>query len=75
MLYVSNDYNLKTRIQSMARIHRGGQTHDCDYFDVVATGPNGQKTIDHVVLKALKEKENLATWTAAAWRKALVEVA
>jgi SNF2 family DNA or RNA helicase len=73
MVYLSNDFNLKTRIQSMARTHRAGQTHDCEYYDFVATGPNGQKTIDHQILKALDSKSNLASWTAAAWRTALME--
>lgn len=73
MVYMSNDFNLKTRLQSMARIHRGGQDHECFYFDFVAVGPKGQKTIDHHALKALNAKENLASWTAAKWRQALSE--
>lgn len=67
MVYLSNDFNLKTRLQSMARIHRAGQVHECYYFDFVAQGPRGQKTVDHIALKALNNKENLASWTAAAW--------
>lgn len=71
MVYLSNDFNLKTRLQSMARIHRAGQEHECFYYDFTATGPKGQKTVDHIALKALGNKENLATWTAAAWRREL----
>lgn len=43
------------------------------YVDVLATGPAGQKTIDHSVVRALKTKEELARRTAAAWRKELVD--
>lgn len=71
VVYISNDYCLKTRIQSMARVHRSGQTMPVNYYDIVATGPQGQKTMDHVALKALLSKEELANWTVAAWRAAL----
>lgn len=71
VLYVSNDYNLMTRLQSMDRVHRPGQTYPVSYFDIVATGPQGQKTVDHSVAKALQRKENVATWTTAAWVAAL----
>lgn len=73
VVYLSNDYSLKTRLQSEDRVHRPGQLHPVSYFDMVAEGPQGQRTIDHVVLKALREKDDLARWTTSAWRKALVE--
>ena len=73
VFYISNDYNLKDRLQSMDRVHRPGQTKPVSYFDVVATGPKGQKTIDHVILKAQKKKENLAILTTSAWIKELQE--
>jgi SNF2 family DNA or RNA helicase len=67
VVYVSKDYNLKTRLQSEDRVHRPGQVSDVSYFDIIAEGPNGQKTIDHVIMKALKNKQNLAEMTTAAW--------
>lgn len=70
---LSSDHNLKTRLQSEDRVHRPGQTEAVSYYDFVATGPDGQKTIDHVVLKALLDKESLATWTSSAWVKALTD--
>lgn len=73
VIYVSHDYSLKTRLQSEDRVHRPGQTHHVSYTDVMAVGPAGQKTIDHAVIKALRQKNDLATWTAAAWRSALTE--
>jgi SNF2 family DNA or RNA helicase len=67
VMYISNDYSLMVRAQSEDRVHRPGQRHVVSYYDVVATGPQGQKTVDHTVLKALVEKQNLATWTTSAW--------
>lgn len=67
VVYLSNDYSLKTRLQSEDRVHRPGQTHAVSYFDVVAVGPQGQKTIDHTVMKALRKKEDLAMLTTSAW--------
>jgi SNF2 family DNA or RNA helicase len=73
VIYVSHDYSLKTRLQSEDRVHRPGQVHHVSYTDVIAVGPAGQKTIDHAVIKALRQKNDLATWTASAWRSALKE--
>jgi SNF2 family DNA or RNA helicase len=73
VMYLSNDYSLKTRLQSEDRVHRPGQTNVVSYYDVVATGPDGQKTIDHHIIKALREKNDIATWTTSAWLAALRE--
>lgn len=70
--YLSNDFSLANRLQSEDRVHRPGQQSVVTYTDFVACGPNGQKTVDHVVLKALQTRSDLATWTARAWRDALV---
>ena len=73
VMYMSNDWSLKTRLQSEDRTHRPGQTRNVSYFDLVATGPKGQKTIDHRVIGALRTKQNLAEWTASAWIHALTQ--
>jgi len=73
VVYISNSYSLMTRLQSMDRVHRPGQVFPVSYFDIVATGPSGQKTVDHLVVKALRTKEDLATWTTKAWVQALRE--
>jgi len=73
VVYLSNDFSLLSRLQSEDRVHRPGQTHHVLYLDVLATGPKGQRTIDHHVVKALRGKSDLATWTVAAWKKALEE--
>lgn len=67
VIYMSNDFSYKTRKQSEDRVHRPGQIYPVSYYDVVATGPNGQKTIDHTVVKALLAKHDLANLTTSAW--------
>ena len=73
VVYLSNSFSLLNRLQSEDRVHRPGQTHHVLYLDVLATGPKGQKTVDHHIVKALRTKQDIATWTVAAWKKALVE--
>ena len=71
VVYLSNDYSLKTRLQSEDRVHRPGQRNVVSYFDVIAVGPNGQRTIDAAIVKALRDKNDLASWTTGAWVAAL----
>jgi SNF2 family DNA or RNA helicase len=73
VVYISNDFSLKTRLQSEDRVHRPGQMFPTSYFDIIATGPAGQKTIDHTVVKSLKAKLELATFTTSAWIQVLME--
>lgn len=73
-VYISNDYSLLMRQQSEDRIHRSGQkASTVNYLDLLATGPQGQKTIDHKVRRALLTKDALALKTTAFWRYALLE--
>lgn len=74
VVYMSNDFSLKTRLQSEDRVHRPGQIHAVSYYDMIATGPQGQKTIDHHIFKALRNKEDLADLTTSAWLDILTEV-
>lgn len=67
VVYMSNDFRYGTYVQSEERVHRPGQTSPVEYFDIIATGPQGQRTIDHTLLAARERKENLARWTTAAW--------
>lgn len=71
VVYLSNDYSLGIRLQSEDRCHRTGQINPVTYVDVLATGPTGQRTVDHIILKALREKEEVANWTTSRWRKEL----
>lgn len=71
VVYLSNDFSFMTRQQSEDRCHRPGQRNNVIYLDVLATGPNGEKTIDHHVVKSLRSKGDLANFTVSAWKKAL----
>lgn len=73
MIRMSNDYSLFKRLQSDDRIHRPGQTSPTSYADIIATGPKGQKTVDHTIIAALIAKESLANLTTSAWVDALME--
>lgn len=70
---LSNDFSLKTYVQKNGRIDRPGQTRPITFVDVVAVGPKGQKTIDHHIVKELREDHDLAEWTASVWREKLLE--
>lgn len=70
---LSHGYSLKDRLQSDDRVHRPGQTYPVSYFDVLATGPQGQRTVDHSILDRVRGKHELAIFTTSAWVKALRE--
>lgn len=72
-IYMSNSWSLKDRKQSEGRVNRPGQTRAPVFVDVVATGPNGEKTVDHAMRDSLRANEDIANWTAATWRRALTE--
>lgn len=67
----SSGYSLRYRSQTRKRIDRPPQDRACMYMDILATGPDGQRTVDHVVRKALQKKDDLARWTSDYWRAAL----
>jgi hypothetical protein len=71
VIHLSSDFSLKTRLQADARTDRPGQVHVCHYFDVVAVGPQGQKTVDHLIQKTRLGKEDVANYTTSAWIRAL----
>lgn len=73
MVFLSNGPALIERTQSIGRIERPGATQPMLVVDVVATGPKGQKTIDHHILKSLRAKDDMARWTVQRWREILVE--
>jgi len=55
VIYYSNSYNLEHRLQSEDRAHRIGQTGTVTYVDLIARG-----TIDEKIVRALREKKNIA---------------
>lgn len=54
IIYMSNDWDLGTRLQSEDRVHRIGQTEIVSVIDIYAVG-----TIDEKILNCLHRKENL----------------
>ena len=55
LCFYSTDYSMSNHEQARARIHRLGQQHPCTYIYLVA-----KNTIDEKVLKALRDKADLA---------------
>lgn len=55
MVFYSLDYSMSNFEQTKARIHRVGQKHPCTYLYLTAKG-----TVDEKVLKALRNKADLA---------------
>jgi len=55
VIYYSNNYDLEKRIQSEDRAHRIGQKNPVLYIDMVS-----KNTVDEKIIKALKNKVNIA---------------
>ena len=70
-IYLSSDYSFLKRDQSECRIYRPGQTKPVRITDLLAVGPKGQRTIDHVIYKARQTKDELSKWLKSRWRKEL----
>lgn len=60
VVYYSNNFDLEIRLQSEDRAHRIGQTSKVTYIDIVA-----DKTVDDRILKALRNKINIASQVLA----------
>jgi SNF2 family DNA or RNA helicase len=56
VVYYSNSFDLEKRLQSEDRAHRIGQTKNVLYIDLIAP-----KTVDEKIVKALREKIDIAT--------------
>ena len=70
---MSSGYSPGKSAQTLDRVYGPGQQHPIAYYDIVAVGPKGQKTIDRDILVARRAGQDIATWTADAWVKALTE--
>jgi SNF2 family DNA or RNA helicase len=55
VIYFSNNFSLRDRLQSEDRAHRIGQIKNVTYIDIAASG-----TVDEIVIKALSNKKNVA---------------
>ncbi len=60
VVYYSNNFDLEIRLQSEDRAHRIGQTSKVTYIDIVA-----EDTVDERILKALRNKINIASQVLA----------
>lgn len=67
----SYDSSLGKFLQSADRVYGPGQIAPVAYFDVVAIGPKGQKTIDHHLVAARRLHEDIANWTTDHWIRLL----
>jgi SNF2 family DNA or RNA helicase len=56
VVYYSNGYDLEKRLQSEDRAHRIGQTKSVTYVDLIA-----EDTVDEKIVKALRDKINIAS--------------
>lgn len=72
-LYYSSTWSWFDRDQTEGRTARKTQQSDCRFWDLLATGPEGQKTVDHKVLKAIRDGGDISQWTVADWREAVGE--
>ena len=56
VIYYSNGYDLEKRLQSEDRAHRIGQKKTVTYIDIIA-----EDTVDEKIVKALRDKINIAS--------------
>ena len=56
VIYYSNGYDLEKRLQSEDRAHRIGQNKNVTYVDIIC-----EDTIDEKIVKALRDKINIAS--------------
>lgn len=62
-IYYSLTYSLALYLQSKKRIHRPGQTHTVTYYHIVAqTADKKIKTIDELIMEALKKKKKVVDY-------------
>ena len=54
VIFYNNDFNLATRMQAEDRVHRIGQDHDVEIYDIYA-----ENSIDEFILNCLDRKENM----------------
>lgn len=66
MVFYSLDYSMSNFEQAKARIHRVGQKENCTYLYLTAKG-----TVDEKVLKALRDKADLARMLVDDYRSGL----
>jgi hypothetical protein len=71
---LSSDYSLLTKLQSDDRVDRPGQKHSMLFQEYVVVGPNRERTISGIILKALKKNEDMANWISSRWVAEIMQV-
>jgi hypothetical protein len=71
-VFLGNEYSYRVRRQAEGRVDRPGQTGRVTFLDIIATGPQGQRTVDHEIVAALRNGEELEAWGVQEWKKALM---
>jgi len=64
VIYFSSSYNLMTRLQSEDRCHRHGQSENVLYTDLIS-----RNTVDEKIVKALRDKKDVANMVLDDLRK------
>lgn len=70
---LSSGYSPGRSAQTLDRVYGPGQKEPIAYFNIIAVGPTGQKTIDRDILLSRQEGHDIAMRTASAWIKTLKE--
>ena len=73
VLDISYDMSPWKKRQGDARVNRPGQTGPVSFFYLVATGPKGQRTIDHHTMLRRLGKMQVNDLTVAGWVRMLTE--
>lgn len=68
---MSSGYSPGLSKQTLDRVYGPNQKHPIAYYEIIAIGPKGQRTIDHDIVTARRNSEDIALRTSAAWVKAL----
>lgn len=75
-VFLSRDYNIVTQSQAEQRVQddvkKIGRTTTL-LLDMVISGPQGQKTVVHDIVRCLREKINVGKRLTMEWRKVLLE--
>ena len=71
---LSTDYSLLNKLQSDDRVHRPGQKNTTLFQEYLVLGPNGERTISGIILKALQKNEDMANWVSSRWVTEVLQV-
>jgi len=71
---ISSDYSYLTYSQSNDRVDRPGQKNTMLFQNYVVVGPNRERTVSGVILKALRTHEEVATWTCSKWVEEIMKI-